>query len=182
MTPVSCAVFSTSAETWQFGSPISTTCELVRPTDETRPTRPSAVSTGRLVAMPSRLPRSIWTVCHQLAGSRTTTLASLVSTGLAAASRAAGASWSFSRSDGVGLHGADLQLLVFAAELFVLLEQFAAGQDGVAGVSRAVAGRSWPGQTGAEKAADGELEAGSPRDAAGSKQSASPAPPGPSAI
>src|SRR5947208_11894089 len=77
MTPVSRVSFSTSAETLQSESPSNTTFELVKLTAEIRPTKPSLVKTGRLTFIPSRLPRSICTVRHQLAGSRKITRPSL---------------------------------------------------------------------------------------------------------
>ena len=75
--PVSWAVFCTSAETRQLGSPIKTTCEPRQANGGNPAHQAVGVKTGRLVVMPSWLPRSISMVRHQLAGSRVTTLASL---------------------------------------------------------------------------------------------------------
>ena len=52
-------VSCTWAATRQPGSPIKSTRDLANPTSDTRPTRPSWVSTFRLGRIPSRLPRSI---------------------------------------------------------------------------------------------------------------------------
>ena len=174
---MSCAGFSTSAETRQSGSPIKTTCERVRPTDEMRPTRPSAVSTGRLLVRPSRLPRSICTVRHQLAGSRMTTLASFNFHGGCCCQPTSARSWSFSRAVAAVCNCWTFKPLIFALEIFNLLEQFAAGQNGVGGGDGQLLRGVGEAEQRQKQTADGEFETGRSRAAAGSRPALSPAPP-----
>ncbi len=158
MMPMSCAGLTTRAETRQFGSSIKTTCERVRPTDETRPTRPSEVKTGRLVG-------------------HTVAFAQINLNGAPPVGRVAQddvGKFQFPRllllpaderaelvvfpRNGVGLLLADFKLLVFAPEIFDFLEQFTAGQNGVGGAARQLPdGIDGPKQR-QKQSADGELE------------------------
>ena len=115
----------------QFGSPNSTTCERVAPTDEMRPTRPSAVSTGRFSTMPSWAAEvdlnTAPPVCRvaqnnvgELEFPRRLPLLCKRRTKLVVFAR-----------DGPGLEGQNFQPVVFVAKIFNLLEQFTAREHGV---------------------------------------------------
>ncbi len=60
--------------------------------------------------------------------------------------------------DGVGLLLADFEFLIFAPQVFNFLEQFAAGQDGVGGPVRQLAGGVDGPEQRQKQAADAEFE------------------------
>src|SRR5207248_9603907 len=68
---------STEAPTRQFSSEPNKTSEMLQLTVVIFPTRPSAVTTGISISMPSLLPRLIVTVRHQVEESRATISAAI---------------------------------------------------------------------------------------------------------
>ena len=111
-----------------------TTVERVRPTEETRPTRPSMVSTGRFCSG-RRGCRGRSAPCATNWPGRAERLAELEFPRFASvASRTADGAAAFSRAVSCVCSICNLQLLVFAPQIFVLPEQLRARRDGIAGL------------------------------------------------
>ena len=123
-----------------------------------RPTNPSAVSTGRLVRTPSRAPRSICKLRHQLAGSRAMTRASLTFHRVCRCQPTAARKRAFSLQRLASCCKLDFQLLVFAAELLDLAEQLAFGSQSFSGLAEPFVRGTGQAEERQKKSADGQLD------------------------